>query len=257
MRSLTSLAAVALLATTFAACAPADEATDDTDSTTSDEPSAAEDCTPDTMETIADGTLTIATDDPAYAPWFVDNDPTNGEGYEAAVGYAIAEQLGYSDDQVTWVKVPFNKVVQPGPQGLRLRPQPGLDHRGPAQGGRLLLRLLRRGPDGHHQRRQRHRRGHLGRRAGRRQARCPGRHDQLHRDHRPDPAVRGPRRLRHQRPGRPGAPERPDRRHRRRPAHGLLHDGRPARRRRDRRPAAARRRRARAVRRSPRQGQRR
>ena len=116
MRSLTSLAAVALLATTFAACAPADEATDDTDSTTSDEPSAAEDCTPDTMETIADGTLSIATDDPAYAPWFVDNDPTNGEGYEAAVGYAIAEQLGYSDDQVTWVKVPFNKVVQPGPK---------------------------------------------------------------------------------------------------------------------------------------------
>ena len=116
MRPLTSLAAVALLATTFAACAPADEATDDTDSTTSAEPSAADDCTPDTMETIADATLTIATDDPAYEPWFVDNDPTNGEGYEAAVGYAIAEQLGYSDDQVTWVKVPFNKVVQPGPK---------------------------------------------------------------------------------------------------------------------------------------------
>ncbi len=117
MRSLTSLAAVALLATTFAACAPADEAaTDDTDSTSSPEPSAAEDCTPDTMETFADATLTIATDDPAYEPWFVDNDPTNGEGYEAAVGFAIAEQLGYTADQVTWVKVPFNKVVQPGPK---------------------------------------------------------------------------------------------------------------------------------------------
>jgi polar amino acid transport system substrate-binding protein len=68
------------------------------------------------METVADGTLTIATDDPAYEPWFVDNDPTNGEGYESAVAYAIAEQLGYTAEQVTWVKVPFNKVVQPGPK---------------------------------------------------------------------------------------------------------------------------------------------
>ena len=68
------------------------------------------------METVADGTLTIATDDPAYEPWFVDNDPTNGQGYESAVAYAIAEQLGYTADQVTWVTVPFNKVVQPGPK---------------------------------------------------------------------------------------------------------------------------------------------
>ena len=117
MRPLISIAAVALLATSFAACAPAEEtATDDTDSTSSAEPTAAADCTPDTMETIADATLTIATDEPAYEPWFVDNDPSNGEGYEAAVGYAIAEQLGYTADQVTWVKVPFNKVVQPGPK---------------------------------------------------------------------------------------------------------------------------------------------
>ena len=68
------------------------------------------------MQTVADGTLTIATDDPAYEPWFVDNDPTNGQGYESAVAYAIAEQLGYTQDQVAWVKVPFNKVVQPGPK---------------------------------------------------------------------------------------------------------------------------------------------
>jgi polar amino acid transport system substrate-binding protein len=68
------------------------------------------------METVADGTLTIATDDPAYEPWFVDNDPTNGKGYESAVAYAVAEQLGYTQDQVAWVTVPFNKVVQPGPK---------------------------------------------------------------------------------------------------------------------------------------------
>lgn len=114
------LAVAALAAATLAltACAPTDEAdsADDTSSDASSETPAADECTPDTMETVADGTLTIATDDPAYEPWFVDNDPTNGEGYESAVAYAIAEQLGYTAEQVTWVKVPFNKVVQPGPK---------------------------------------------------------------------------------------------------------------------------------------------
>ena len=120
MHSLTTLAAVALLATSFAACAPAEKtATVPEVDATSAEPSA-DACTPDPMETIADATLTIATDDPAYEPWFIDNDPTNGEGYEAAVGYAIAEQLGYTAEQVTWVKVPFNKVVQPGPKEFDL-----------------------------------------------------------------------------------------------------------------------------------------
>ncbi|MDT0185441.1 ABC transporter substrate-binding protein [Microbacterium sp. ARD31] len=113
--------AVAALAAALAltACAPTDEADSGTDAANEASGSAspdAESCTPDTMETVADGTLTIATDDPAYEPWFVDNDPTNGQGYESAVAYAIAEQLGYTQDQVAWVKVPFNKVVQPGPK---------------------------------------------------------------------------------------------------------------------------------------------
>jgi polar amino acid transport system substrate-binding protein len=113
--------ALAAIAATLAltACAPTDEADSGTDAASETSGSAspdAESCTPDTMETVADGTLTIATDDPAYEPWFVDNDPTNGQGYESAVAYAIAEQLGYTQDQVTWVKVPFNKVVQPGPK---------------------------------------------------------------------------------------------------------------------------------------------
>ncbi|MCY4727447.1 ABC transporter substrate-binding protein [Nocardioides sp. STR2] len=113
---------LASAAIALSACAPTDETDSGTDSgsdssETSDSASpAADECTPDTMETVADGTLTIATDDPAYEPWFVDNDPTNGEGYESAVAYAVAEQLGYTQEQVTWVKVPFNKVVQPGPK---------------------------------------------------------------------------------------------------------------------------------------------
>lgn len=121
------LAIVALATATFAvsACAPTDEADSGADASdsTSESGSATPDgakCTPDTMATVADGTLTIATDDPAYEPWFVDNDPTNGKGYEAAVAYAIAEQLGYTEDQVSWVKVPFNKVVQPGPKDFDL-----------------------------------------------------------------------------------------------------------------------------------------
>jgi polar amino acid transport system substrate-binding protein len=119
--------AVAALATaTFAltACAPTDEADTASDTgsagASSSESPAADECTPDAMDTLTPGTLTIATDDPAYEPWFVDNDPTNGEGYESAVAYAVAEQLGYTQDQVTWVTVPFNKVVQPGPKDFDL-----------------------------------------------------------------------------------------------------------------------------------------
>ncbi|GAA1450970.1 ABC transporter substrate-binding protein [Mycobacterium cookii] len=112
------LAVTATATLALTACAPTDEADSGSDSAADDssESPAADECTPDSMETVADGTLTIATDDPAYEPWFVDNDPTNGQGYESAVAYAIAEQLGYTAEQVTWVTVPFNKVVQPGPK---------------------------------------------------------------------------------------------------------------------------------------------
>ena len=114
-----AVAALATAAIALTACTPTDEADTGTDPATSSSESespAADECTPDSMETVTAGTLTIATDTPAYEPWFVDNDPTNGEGYESAVAYAIAEQLGYTADQVTWVTVPFNKVVQPGPK---------------------------------------------------------------------------------------------------------------------------------------------
>lgn len=63
---------------------------------------------------IKEGVLTIGTDDPAYGPWFDNNTPSNGKGYEAAVAYAVAAKLGYAADKVEWVKVPFNKVIQPG-----------------------------------------------------------------------------------------------------------------------------------------------
>jgi polar amino acid transport system substrate-binding protein len=62
------------------------------------------------------GTLTIGTDSPAYDPWFSDNDPTNGKGFESAVAYAVAEKLGFTSDAVTWTKVPFNSSYAPGPK---------------------------------------------------------------------------------------------------------------------------------------------
>ena len=113
-----AIAAIATATFALTACAPTDEADSDTgtDTPSESEAPAADECTPDVMETITPSTLTIATDEPAFEPWVVDNDPTNGEGYESAVGYAIAEQLGYTAEQVTWVRVPFNKVVQPGPK---------------------------------------------------------------------------------------------------------------------------------------------
>ena len=63
---------------------------------------------------VKDGVLTIATDEPVYGPWFDNNDPANGKGYEAAVAYAVAQELGYSKSKVEWVRVPFNNVVAPG-----------------------------------------------------------------------------------------------------------------------------------------------
>lgn len=112
-RTLAATAPLAVLLALTACGAPRDEA-DDAASDTSSETPAADACTPDNLETLTAGTLTIGTDSPAYEPWFVDDDPTNGEGYESAVAYAIAEQLGYATDEVEWVTVPFNAVVSPG-----------------------------------------------------------------------------------------------------------------------------------------------
>jgi len=106
-----ALLAVPLLLAT-AACAPVEE---ETDAEATETPTdSAEACAPDSLPLKTDGQLTIGTDSPAYEPWFVDNDPSNGEGFESAVAYAVAEELGFTRDQVTWVKVPFNTSYAPG-----------------------------------------------------------------------------------------------------------------------------------------------
>jgi polar amino acid transport system substrate-binding protein len=62
------------------------------------------------------GVLTVATDKPAYPPWFENNNPANGKGYESAVAYAVAKELGFKPSQVTWTYEPFDASYAPGPK---------------------------------------------------------------------------------------------------------------------------------------------
>jgi len=66
------------------------------------------------ITTVTDGTLTVATSNPAFPPYVIKNDPTNGKGFESATAYAVAEQMGFSEDQVEWTFAPFNKLFAPG-----------------------------------------------------------------------------------------------------------------------------------------------
>lgn len=75
-------------------------------------------CAPDKLATQTKGTLTVATDKPAYPPYFEQNDPTNGKGFESAVAYAIANQLGFAQTDVKWVTEPFNASYAPGPKNF-------------------------------------------------------------------------------------------------------------------------------------------
>ena len=65
-------------------------------------------------KTLNDGVLTIATGSPAFGPWVVDDKPESKEGFEAAVAYAVAAELGFSDANVKWVRTTFDEAIQPG-----------------------------------------------------------------------------------------------------------------------------------------------
>jgi polar amino acid transport system substrate-binding protein len=93
-----------------------DASTSSDDSVETDPAAEADQCTPDSLETLTADTLTIATGLPAYEPWVVNDDPESGEGFEAAVAYAVAEGLGYTAEEVAWVRVDFNAAIQPGPK---------------------------------------------------------------------------------------------------------------------------------------------
>ncbi|AQA06226.1 amino acid ABC transporter substrate-binding protein [Mycobacterium sp. MS1601] len=97
-----------VVVTILAGCAPAEEAAAPTTSTGGDS------CAKDSLQTLSAGTLTFGTDQPAYPPWFVDDDPASGKGFESAVAYAVADKLGFTPEEVTWVRVPFNAAIAPG-----------------------------------------------------------------------------------------------------------------------------------------------
>lgn len=106
---ITALAAASALA--LAGCAGAST----TEPTTSPESSApSTEPTEPTLETVTEGKLTIGTSDPSYEPWVVDNDPTSGEGYESAVAYAVAAELGFAPEDVEWVAASFDQIIAPG-----------------------------------------------------------------------------------------------------------------------------------------------
>lgn len=65
-------------------------------------------------KTLKDGVLTVATGNPAYFPWVMDNDPSSGNGFEAAVAYEVASRMGFAQDKVEWTSASFDQSIQPG-----------------------------------------------------------------------------------------------------------------------------------------------
>ena len=94
----------------LAACGGDDSASDNSAAPSGDQTAA--ECA--VGKTLTDGVLTIATGNPAYEPYVVDDDPTTKEGFEAAVAYAVAAELGFEDSAVTWVRTDFDAAIQPG-----------------------------------------------------------------------------------------------------------------------------------------------
>ena len=121
-RAVLGFAIVALVAV---ACAPK--------STSSTPPASGTDaCSVANLHLYAPGKLTIATGNPAYSPWYggksvpgsdwksssYTGDPHTGKGYESAFAYALAQQMGFTKDQVDWLGIPFGKSFAPGPKNF-------------------------------------------------------------------------------------------------------------------------------------------
>jgi polar amino acid transport system substrate-binding protein len=101
----TAVAGIALVALALTGCA-------------SGSPSAGESGAPEDEGYITPGKLTIATGDIAYEPYVIDDDPASGEGFEAAIAYAIADELGFAAEDVEWVRTSFEAAIAPGPKNF-------------------------------------------------------------------------------------------------------------------------------------------
>jgi polar amino acid transport system substrate-binding protein len=101
----TAVAGIALVALALTGCA-------------SGSPSAGESSAPEDEGYITPGKLTIATGDIAYEPYVIDDDPASGEGFEAAIAYAIADELGFAAEDVERVRTSFEAAIAPGPKNF-------------------------------------------------------------------------------------------------------------------------------------------
>ena len=108
------LVLVALAALTIAACGDDDD--EGSSGSSSSESAKADSCSKGQLALVNSGQLTVGTDKPAFPPYFEDDDPTNGKGFESAVAYAVAKNLGFGNSQVKWTVVPFNASYAPGPK---------------------------------------------------------------------------------------------------------------------------------------------
>ena len=109
------LGPVALVAVFAAACASESTTTTPPAADSTPAPSSAA-CATESLNLVTPGTLTVGTDDPAFPPWVIGNNPENGKGYEGALAYEIADRMGFEPSQVKWVVVPFNNSYAPGPK---------------------------------------------------------------------------------------------------------------------------------------------
>ncbi|MFZ9766749.1 MAG: hypothetical protein ACO3DN_07990, partial [Ilumatobacteraceae bacterium] len=115
---LLAFGAVAVLG--LAACGGGNDAADEAATDDATEETVAEevvtgvgnDCT--AGKTLVEGKLTIGTGNPAYEPWVVGDAPESKEGFEAAVAYGVAAEMGFSDENVVWVRTGFDEAIQPG-----------------------------------------------------------------------------------------------------------------------------------------------
>ena len=117
-RSLIAVAPVAalLLAACGSSTSSSTSAASSSSTPESTSASASATCSPTSMQTLTPGKFTVATGNPAFSPWVIDDKPESGKGFESAVTYAVAKQLGYTDADVVWMRTGFDEAIAPGPK---------------------------------------------------------------------------------------------------------------------------------------------
>jgi polar amino acid transport system substrate-binding protein len=108
------IALAAASALLLSACSSSTETTASSAPTAPVETAASNPCSPESLQTLTTGKLAIATGEPAYYPWVIDDAPESGQGFEAAVAYAVATELGFAAEDVSWVRTTFDGAITPG-----------------------------------------------------------------------------------------------------------------------------------------------